>query len=134
MSMDYVEKRVKEALKLSKGNALKARKQLMAWTYEDVKLLHALTQNHLSGIVAYHIDRVKSGRSDKAKIPPLMSKKAAASKKPESFGMEILKAVVNSGELFGLETPGMTRKRGQASQRHINAINQMASKSKPKKK
>lgn len=129
MSLEYAERRIKEALKLAKGNATRARQQVIAWTYEDAKLLHALTQNHLTGIVAYHIDRVQTGRGAKLKDIPAKPKKAAKSKGDE-FGMEILKAVVNSGEVFGLESNAAPRKRGQASQQHIDALRQMASKNK----
>lgn len=139
MSLEYAERRIKEALKLAKGNTTRARQQVIAWTYEDAKLLHALTQNHLSGIVAYHIERVNSGRSEKDKSPPPQKPKQQPAKntkaKGEQFGMEILKAVVASGaEVFGLESSAAPRKRGQASQQHVNAIKQMAAKSKTDKK
>ena len=138
MSQDYAERRIKEALKLANGNATRARQQVIAWTFEDAKLLHALTQNHLSGIVAYQIERVSSGRSEKDKAAPPQKPKhpaKSAKAKNDQFGMEILKAVVDAGaEVFGLESNAVPRKREQASQQHINAIKQMAAKSKTKKK
>lgn len=135
MSLEYAERRIKEALKQAKGNTTRARQQVIAWTYEDAKLLHALTKNHLSGIVAYHIERVASGRGEKDKAPPPPKPKQSAKAKEDRFGMEILKAIVDSdAEVFGLESGGAPRKRGQASQDHINAIHKMASKTKPKKK
>ena len=130
MSLEYVEKRISEALKLSKGNATKARQTIIKWCQDDLKLLHGLTKAHLNGIVAYNVERVASGRNDK-------SKKKPAAKPPvtgkEKFGMEILKAVVNSGSIFGLEATQAPRKKGQASQQHIDAIKKLASKSKTKK-
>ena len=58
MSREYAEKRIKDALKQARGNATKARQQIIAWTNEDPKLLQALAQPHLTGIVAHAINRV----------------------------------------------------------------------------
>lgn len=128
MSLEYVEKRINEALKLSKGNITKARQTVIKWCQEDVKLLHALTKAHLNGIVAYNVERVASGRNDKAK-------KKVAPKTPakEKFGMEILKAVVKSGSVFGMDSDREPRRKGQASQQHIDAIKKLAAKNKTKK-
>lgn len=134
MSLEYAEQRVKQALKLYGGNATKARQQIIAWTYEDPKLLHALTKNHLTGIVAYHIERVASGRAAKARNNKKMQPGTPMPDKANSqeFGMEILKAIAASGSpSFGLESYAAPQKRGQASQRHINAIKALASKKKP---
>jgi hypothetical protein len=137
MSFEYAERRIKEALRQAKGNRTRARQQVIAWTFEDSKLLHELTKHHMTGIVAYHIDRIASGRAEKAqgkdKIPAQRPK--IAKPKGDKFGMEILKAVAaTNAEIFGLESPAAPRKRGQASQQHINALQQMASKSKTKPK
>ena len=134
MSLSYVESKVREALKISGGNVVRARQQLIAWTYEDSKLLHALTKNHMTGIVAYHVDRVLSGRTAKPKPPPSQPKKPTVAPEPgDEFGQEILKAVANSSSaVFGLEGYSAPQKRGQASQRHIDAIHQMAAKQKSK--
>jgi hypothetical protein len=130
MSLEYVERRIEDALKSAKGNATKARQIIIKECQSDSKLLHGLTQAHLNGIVAYNVDRVISGRnskSSKKKIePPKITGK-------EKFGMEILKAVVSSGSIFGLEAGQAPRKKGQASQQHIDAIKKLASKNKPKK-
>ena len=132
MSLEYVERRIAEALKLSKGNETKARQTIIKWAREDVKLLQGLTNPHLNGIVAYNIERVTSGRTakSKTKAPPKTPPKAPPK---EQFGMEILKAVVNSGSIFGMDAGAPPRKKGQASQAHIDAIKKLASKSKPKK-
>lgn len=130
MSLEYVERKISEALKQSKGNTTKARQTVIKWCQEDAKLLHGLTSAHLNGIVAYNIDRIASGRSDKSK------KKAPAKPAPagkEKFGMELLKAVVNSGSVFGMEAGQAPRKKGQASQQHIDAIKKLTAKNKPKK-
>ena len=143
MSLDYIENRIKEALKLAKGNRQKARQQVIAWTYEDDKLLHALAKPHLSGIVAFQIERVASGRSAAAK--ELKPPKAKAQKQKgkaktkhnveaDEFGMGLLKAVTGEHpEVFGLEDPGAPRHRQGTSKKHIEAINILASKGKKKK-
>ena len=133
MSAEYAERRIKEALKLSGGNTIKARQQIIAWTFEDAKLLHALAKPHLSGIVAYNIERVASGRADAAKAAKPLNKKQAAKKangqgKQEQFGLEILKAVAGQPQIFGLEDPGAPQKRPGVSKDHINAIQALVSK------
>ena len=139
MSLDYANSRIKEALKLAKGNRVKARQQIIAWTFEDAKLLHALAKPHLSGIVAYNIERVASGRADEARQAKPAPKKAAppakAGKKPskeETFGLQMLRAATGSPALFGFEDAGPPRRRSGTSQNHIDAIRKMASKSKTK--
>lgn len=139
MSMEYLNNRIKDALKMSGGNRAKARQQLIAWTFEDSKLLHTLAKPHLSGIVAYNVERVASGRADaaakKATEATKTPKQEAApqGKKPasneEQFGMEILKAVAGSPQIFGLEDPGAPQKRGGVSQKHLDAINAIINKS-----
>ncbi len=138
MSMEYLNSRIKDALKMSGGNRVKARQQIIAWTFEDNKLLHTLAKPHLSGIVAYNIERVASGRADaaaqkasEATKQPQAPKQAAPKPKneDEQFGMEILKAVAGSPQIFGLEDPGAPQKRGGVSQKHLDAINAMINKS-----
>jgi hypothetical protein len=142
MSLEYAEMRIQEALKLTKGNQMKAQQQIIAWIYEDAKLLHALAKPHLSGIVAYNVERVASGRAAAAKATatekPAPQKASAQGQgkppKPEQFGLEILKAVAGNPAIFGLEDLGVPQKRGAASQRHVDAINAIAAKSKHTKK
>lgn len=139
MSLEYIEKRVKDALELHGGNRLKARKQVIAWTYEDEKLLHALAKPHLSGIVAYHVERVDSGRAEAAKEMPVAPEKPqqpmpkpTKTKKnldADEFGLNLLKAVTGEHtDVFGLEDPGAPRKKQGASKTHIDAINAIAKK------
>src|SRR5688572_30825087 len=100
MSREYAEKRIRQALEMFKGNETKARQQIIAWTYEDTKLLQALTQPHITGIVAHAIGRVVNMK-DEGDIPP----------EPEidlseggEFGIEILKAIAGGGTArFGQE-------------------------------
>ena len=135
MSLEYAERRIAEALKLAKGNQAKARQQVIAWALNDDKLLKALTKSHLSGIVAYNIERVASGRAAAARKAQKPIEKAAATAAPQKeagFGVELLRAVANSSsEIFGLEngSSGIGRPK-QVSQDHINAIRAIASKNK----
>lgn len=137
MSLEYAESRIKEALKLAKGNKLKARQQLIAWTFEDAKLLHALAKPHLTGIVAYNIERVASGRAEASRAkktqaaPPAKKKAAPKSEKEEAFGLQILKAAGASNTEFGFEDAGRGGG-GRVSQSHINAIRQIAESQKNK--
>ncbi len=131
MSLEYVERRINEALAQAKGNTTKARQLLIKAAQGDLRLLHGLTKAHLNGIVAYNIERVASGRGEKGKKKPAPPAKPKTPQK-EKFGMEILKAVVNSGAVFGMEAGTPSRKKGQASQQHIDAIRTMAEKSKKK--
>ena len=136
MSLEYAERRIAEALKLAKGNQARARQQVIAWALNDDKLLKALTKSHLSGIVAYNIERVASGRAAAARKAQKPVQRAAAAaqntKKEADFGVELLRAVASSSsEVFGLEngSAGIGRPK-QVSQNHINAIRAIASKSK----
>ncbi len=140
MSLKYAEEKIEEALKLAKGNPMRARQQVMSWAFGDPKLLYALTKNHLTGIVAYHVDRVASGRAAKQAETPQPKKAVApahkATSKEEEFGLQLLKAVANSSaEVFGLEDTGKPRTKGQVSQSHVDALKALASKSTlPKKR
>lgn len=136
MSLEYAERRIAEALKLAKGNQARARQQVTAWALQDDKLLQALTKSHLSGIVAYNIERVASGRAAAARKAQKPVQKPTANKakpkKEEDFGVELLRAVASSSsEVFGLEngSAGVGRP-GQVSQNHINAIRAIATKQK----
>ena len=128
MSREYVENRIKEALKKSKGNKLLARQQLIAWTYEDSKLLHALTRAHLDGIIAYNIDRFLSN-AIKANSKKKAQGAAAAQDEPveDQFGMDILRAVsASDAAVFGFEDSSPRRPKGKTSKQHIDALQKMA--------
>ena len=91
MSREYADKRIREALRLAKGNVTKARQQIMAWTNEDPKLLQALTKPHLTGIAAHAINRVvssmESGMDETDEVPDIP---APLNMPPETFGQEIM--------------------------------------------
>lgn len=130
MSKHYVEKRLKDALEKTGGNAVQARKLVMGWIQEDPKLLYGLTKGHLNGIVAYNIERILSGRADQSEEEVVAPSSAGHSKpdSKENFGLELLKAVAgNNGVSFGLEGySGGAGKKRKVSQSHIQAIQAMA--------
>ncbi|MCD8563082.1 MAG: hypothetical protein LRY54_03340 [Alphaproteobacteria bacterium] len=127
MSNEYVESRIKEALRLCNGNATRARQQIIAWCYEDERLLHGLVKPHLGGIVAYNIERITSGRASKANKPINRVPEPRTPDNEDHFGMEILKTIAgNAGPMFGLEGPGTPAgRRTGVSSRHIEAIKAM---------
>ena len=133
MSQEYAENRIKDALRQTKGNPTKARQKVIAWTFEDPKLLQALARPHLTGVVAHAVNRV----IHKLGIPEEEAPEAPASldMTEEAFGQEILKAL-QSGDtaMFGQESAAPRSGRKQASQSHIDAIQRMAQESKKKSK
>ncbi len=134
MNRDYSESKIREALKLSGGNATKARQQVIAWAFDDTKLLHELMAPHMTGIVAHAINHVMATKDKpKAVLVPEPSKIPAGSKN-DPFGLEILKAIaLGNPAQFGLESGNATGKNQPASQRHVDAIKQMVAKGKTSK-
>lgn len=132
MSRDYIEKRIYEALKLTGGNATKARSMIIQWTQEDSKLLYGLAHPHLTGIVAHAINRVQTKKNEVLSMPDAPDPNSD----PEHlFGLEILKAIAGGGAAtFGMEDAGPPAKKQAASQRHIDAIRQLAGKKTTTKK
>lgn len=134
MNRDYSEAKIREALKLSGGSAARARQQIIAWAFDDPKLMHELIAPHMTGIVAHAINHVVNTRSRKAPPPPAVpttAKKESGEK--DAFGMEILKAIaLGNPAQFGLETGNATSSKQAASQRHVDAIRAMVAVSKKK--
>lgn len=126
MSRDYAENRIREALRLTKGNTTKARAQVIAWAGEDQRLLMGLAQPHLTGIIAHAVNRVVyRDESDAEDIPATPQSLDMA---PDTFGKQILNALSSGNTpIFGLEGSA-AQGRKKASQSHIDAINKMASK------
>lgn len=130
MSREYAETKIKEALKLCNGNMARARQQIVMLAQEDAKLLGALTQPHLDGIVAYQVERVASGRAEIEKRHP----EDLAPSIEENFGMELLRAVAAADvQVFGQEQPIGPRRKA-ASRQHIDAIHKIAASRKSKNK
>lgn len=137
MTRDYADHKVSEALRLSGGNAAKARRQIQAWFFEDPKLLLELTRPHWNGIVAYAVDRAAQralrGEDDGEKAAKKAKKPAAG--KEGSFGKEMLRSFVSDhAAQFGHEISRSAAPAGRkvASQTHVDAIHLMAAKSKQK--
>ena len=135
MSREYAESRIREALRQHKGNVTKARQQVMAWAFEDSKLLQALAQPHLTGIVAHAVSRVvyrqSTGEEQAEETVPEIPK--ALDMAPETFGMEILKALSSDNTaVFGRDGGAPVSRRKQASKTHTDALRMMASKAKKK--
>lgn len=129
MNRDYSEGKIREALKLSGGNATRARQQIIAWAFDDTKLLHELMAPHMTGIVAHAINHVMA-TGDKPKAPPAPKPEKVSAGKGDVFGMEILKAIaLGNPAQFGLEGGAVAGKQA-ASQRHVDAIKQMVAKGK----
>lgn len=129
MSREYAEERIREALKLSKGNATKARQLIIGWTNEDMRLLQALTRPHLTGIVAHAVGRVIYRQDQEDEQPEIPEMPQALDMPPQTFGQEILKALQNTNTTqFGRES-GTPSPRKQASQSHIDALKKLAGKS-----
>jgi len=129
---EYVENRIKQALKITRGHPAKARRQIIAWTYEDPKLLFGLAQPHLTGIVAHAVGRVMNKKEEPEPVP----EPATSQDDGNQFGVEILKSIAG-GEAaqFGFESSGgRPMKKHTASQRHIDAIKQMVGKNQSTKK
>lgn len=133
MNREYSEGKIREALKLSGGNATKARQQVIAWAFDDTKLMHELMAPHMTGIVAHAINHVMSMK-EKPERPAVPQSVDVKGKGNDPFGLEILKAIaLGNPAQFGLESGNATSKKQEASQRHVDAIKQMVSKGKKSK-
>lgn len=132
MGRDYVENRIREALRLTGGNEAKAKRQLLAWLYEDHKLLLELTQPHLNGIIAYALMRSKN---EDAQVAPAI--KAATQNKAKAqeadFGESMLRSFVSGNSArFGYEGSAAPVRRKTASQSHIDTMHMLAAASRKK--
>ncbi|MCB1538498.1 MAG: hypothetical protein H6865_00250 [Rhodospirillales bacterium] len=135
MTMDYADHKVSEALRLAGGNAAKARRQIQAWFYEDVKLLLELTRPHWAGIVAHAVDRAAARAERGEDTSPQAAKKAARGKGESSFGKEMLRSFVSEkAARFGHEAGSAPVRSKTASQAHVDTIHLLAAKAKQKPK
>lgn len=136
MNRDYSESKIREALKLSGGNATRARQQIIAWAFDDTKLLHELMAPHMTGIVAHAINHVMATKEKpQPAAPDPVEMAAATGGKNDPFGLEILKAIaLGNPAQFGLENANATGRKHVASQRHVDAIKEMVAKGKSSKK
>lgn len=133
MNRDYSESKIREALRLSGGNATRARQQIIAWAFDDTKLLHELMAPHMTGIVAHAINHVMAAK-EKPRPAVIEPAQVVADIKQDPFGLEILKAIaLGNPAQFGLENANATGRKQAASQRHVDAIKEMVAKGKTKK-
>lgn len=134
MNRDYSESKIREALKLSNGNPTRARQQIIAWAFDDNKLLHELMAPHMTGIVAHAINHVMAAKEKPQQAPMPEPVEVSAGGKNDPFGLEILKAIaLGNPAQFGLENANATGRKHVASQRHVDAIKEMVAKGKSKK-
>lgn len=137
MSLNYTENRIKEALRLTNGNPAKARQQIFAWMYEDHKLLLDVTRPHLTGIVAYAVDRVLSRLNktdDELLEETARESEQSAKKRKDSLGREILKGFASkNAPQFGHESDAAPLRSKVASQNHIDTMHLLAASSRKKK-
>ena len=121
MSREYAENKIKEALHLTRGNTTQARQHIIALAMNDPKLLKELAKPHMAGIVAHAVGRVVRGKTEDAPIPA-----PSEDADKDTLGMDILKAIAGGDTAqFGQENYGRPVPKQGASQRHIDAINQM---------
>ena len=131
MSLEYAEKRIREALKKTKGNPTKTRQQIIAWINDDPKLLQALARPHLTGIVAHAINRVIYRENLEAEAEDIPQTPQSLDMEPSTFGKEILQILQSSNTAqFGRESAAAPIRRKQASQEHIDAISRLSKKKK----
>lgn len=127
MSLEYAQGRIKEALRIAKGNPTKARQQIIAWCYEDQKLLLALARPHLTGITAHAINRVTYNQNLQDHDEAIPEAPEAVDLPPATFGQEILKSLQsNNTALFGFEDNVPRVARPKASQSHIENLKRLA--------
>lgn len=132
MSRDYAESRIREALRLARGNPTRARAQVIAWAAQDQRLLMGLAQPHLTGIVAHAVNRVIYRQGADVTDEPIPATPRSLDLPPDTFGKQILSALSDQGApVFGLESGTRAQQAGpkKASQAHIDAIKKLASKS-----
>lgn len=134
MSSEYAEDRIREALKIARGNPTKARQQVIAWTNDDIRLLQALTRPHLTGIVAHAVGRVIHRENIEAGAAGIPEAPQSLDMPPDTFGQEIMRALEGRDTaVFGREEGGVPLRRKQASQSHIEALKKIASRRKKDK-
>lgn len=133
MAQTYLENRIAEALKKSRGNQTRARQNLASMAIEDDQLLLALTKPHLNAIVAHAVshyaDAIKKKKNSEDDAPPVPETPKGA----EGFGIDLLKALGGQNvPKFGKEEAAPPVGKKQASKQHVSALKLLASKSKTK--
>lgn len=131
MSREYAMSRVRDALEKSNGNHLKAQRLLLQWLEKDHSLLFGLVAPHLQSIISHAVNRAAGGTDAKEKKQPASKKIAVSEKDKGEFGealLESLRGGRSEGVGFG-QPEGRVSKPGATSQRHIDTMRALASKS-----
>lgn len=156
---DYLFRCIEDALHEAGGSKSKAMQAVIERSAHDPDLLRVLTQAHLKGIVAYHVDRVADAVKEDAKNERVKNQRthneytknassftgrtrahATTESKPEiratAFGAALLSAAShNAGEQFGFENQTASSPvRTSVSQTHIDTLRHIAALSKIHKK
>ena len=116
MGKSYVQQKVQEALDSAQGDASRAQRVLLGWAMADIKLLAALTQPFMKGIVAHALSR--AGRNAPA---------AAVKPQAKPLAPGALDGVLRQlGRNFGEAGSEPAEPRPQASRRHADLIRSLA--------
>ena len=126
MSRDYAMSRVRDALEKSGGNHLKAQRLLIQWLEKDQSLLSGLVAPHMAGIIAHAIGHVVNPQPAKKTAKKIAVKDSDVGEFGEAL-LSSLKGGRHDGVGFGEPTPRNLGKAPAASKKHIDAINQIAS-------
>ncbi len=126
MSRDYAMSRVRDALEKSGGNHLKAQRLLIQWLEKDQSLLSGLVAPHMAGIIAHAIGHVVNPQPTKKTAKKIAVQDSDVGEFGEAL-LSSLKGGRHDGVGFGEPTPRNLGKAPAASKKHIDAINQIAS-------
>jgi hypothetical protein len=124
MSHEYAMSRVRDAIEKSEGNHLKAQRLILSWIEKDHTLLFGLVMPHMQGIITHAVSHVLNPPPPPKKPAPRRLDVAGES---SEFGAALLQGLKTENVSFGEATPKGIAKPGKASQKHIDAINHLAS-------
>lgn len=130
MSSVYLQSKLHEAVKAAKGNRTKAQSLLLQMAKQDDALMASLIEDHLPGIIAYHVENAISGKiMPPAELAKKQAREAAKiiGKERNPFGTELLKNITSgNSEVFGFDSGAPTGKRPKTSKEHIDILKRMA--------
>lgn len=126
MSREYAMSRVKDALEKSDGNHLKAQRLLLQWIEKDHTLLFGLVMPHLQSIITHAINHAALPTSPKR--APAVPPKKVSTKDTGEFGKAMLQNMRGETASFG-QPDGAVNRPGATSQKHIDTMRALASKS-----
>lgn len=146
MSQSYLDEQIREALAKADGDVVQAQKTLFEAAQNDAFLLKAFVGEHLTAIIASHMQRVikeattqkSAQKSIKTNVKNLVKSPKGKAKTEDDFGIELLRAVATGGGTeFGFETMGPSKPRKtpkiKATDSHVETVTNMSKKTKDKK-